>query len=61
MLTVSDFPIWGTVTHLNIEQIKKKNRTRLIVFLMSSGAILAMYSILIAAEIMNIDLFGGLI
>ncbi|AUC89129.1 chain-length determining protein [Alteromonas sp. MB-3u-76] len=61
LLSVSDYPIWGTVTHLNIAQIKKVNRTRLIVFLMSSGAILAMYSILIAAEVMNIDLIGGLI
>ncbi|APE06584.1 chain-length determining protein [Alteromonas sp. RW2A1] len=61
LLSVSDYPIWGTVTHLNIVQIKKVNRTRLIVFLMSSGAILAMYSILIAAEVMNIDLIGGLI
>lgn len=61
LLSVSDYPIWGTVTHLNIAQIKKVNRTRLIVFLMSSGAILAMYGILIAAEVMNIDLIGGLI
>ena len=61
LLSLSDYPIWGTVTHLNIEQIKKSNRTRLIVFLMSSGTILAMYSILMAAEVMNIDLFGGLV
>lgn len=60
LLNVSDYPIWGTVTHLNIEQINKTNRYRLIIFLMSSGAIVAMYSVLIAAEIMNIDLFGGL-
>jgi hypothetical protein len=60
LLSVSDYPIWGTVTHLNIEQINKTNRSRLIIFLMSSGAIVAMYSVLIAAEIMNIDLFGGL-
>jgi polysaccharide chain length determinant protein (PEP-CTERM system associated) len=60
LLNVSDYPIWGTVTHLNIEQINKTNRYRLIIFLMSSGTIVAMYSVLIAAEIMNIDLFGGL-
>ena len=61
LLNVSDYPIWGTVTHLNIEQINKTNRTRLIVFLLSSGTILAMYGALVAAEIMNIDLFGGLL
>ena len=61
LLNVSDYPIWGTVTHLNIEKINKTNRTRLIVFLLSSGTILAMYGALVAAEIMNIDLFGGLL
>ena len=61
LLNVSDYPIWGTVTHLNIEQINKTNRNRLFVFLLSSGTILAMYGTLVAAEIMNIDLFGGLL
>lgn len=61
LLNVSDYPIWGTVTHLNIEQINKTNRNRLLVFLLSSGTILAMYGVLVAAEIMNIDLFGGLL
>ena len=61
LLNVSDYPIWGTVTHLNIEQINRTNRNRLLVFLLSSGTILAMYGALVAAEIMNIDLFGGLL
>ena len=61
LLNVSDYPIWGTVTHLNIEQINKTNRTRLVVFLLSSGTILAMYGALVTAELMNIDLFGGLL
>ena len=61
LLNVSDYPIWGTVTHLNIEQINKTDRHRLLVFLLSSGTILAMYGVLIAAEILNIDLFGALL
>lgn len=61
LLSVSDYPIWGTVTHLNIEQINKTNRNRLLVFLLSSGTILAIYGALVAADIMNIDLFGGLL
>ncbi len=61
LLNVSDYPIWGTVTHLNIEQINKTNRNRLLVFLLSSGTILAIYGALVAAEVMNIDLFGGLL
>ena len=36
LLSVSDYPIWGTVTHLNIEQINKTNRNRLLVFLFSA-------------------------
>ena len=60
LLTISDYPIWGTVSHLDKERISKTNRTRLIVFLLSSGTILAMYGVLVAAEVMNIDLLGVL-
>lgn len=60
LLTISDYPIWGTVSHLNKERISKTNRMRLIVFLLSSGTILAMYGVLVAAEVMNIDLLGVL-
>ncbi|MDO6566342.1 Wzz/FepE/Etk N-terminal domain-containing protein [Alteromonas sp. 1_MG-2023] len=61
LMQISDFPIWGTVTHLNIKDIHKKNRLRLAIFLLSSGTILAMYGVLVAADIMNIDLFRGLV
>ena len=61
LLSVSDYPIWGTVTHLDIAQINKSNKMRLLVFLLSSGTIIGMYGVLVAAEIMNIDLFGGLL
>ena len=61
LLQISDFPIWGTVTHLNIKEINKKNRLRLAIFLLSSGTILAIYGVLVAADIMNIDLFRGLV
>lgn len=60
LLAISDYPIWGTVSHLDKERISKTNRTRLIVFLLSSGTILAMYGVLVAAEILNIDLLGVL-
>lgn len=61
LLNIADYPIWGTVTHLNIEKINKTNRTRLILFVLSSGTIITMYGVLVAAEIMNLDLFGGLL
>lgn len=61
LLQVSEFPIWGTVSHLDIQNIKRKNRTRLAVFLLSSGAIFSMYAVLVASEIMNIDIIRGIL
>jgi polysaccharide chain length determinant protein (PEP-CTERM system associated) len=50
------FPILGLVTHLDIQQIRKRNRNRILVFALSSGAILVMFGILVTAEIMSINL-----
>ena len=61
LLQVADYPIWGTVTHLDLREIKRKNRNRLLIFLLSSGSIVAMYAVLAAAEILNIHLLGGLL
>ena len=61
LLQVADYPIWGTVTHLDLSEIKRKNRNRLLIFLLSSGSIVAMYAVLAAAEILNIHLLGGLL
>lgn len=61
LLQISDYPIWGTVTHLKLDQIKKTNRTRVAVFVMSSGAIVAMYAVLVSAEVMNINLLKGIL
>ncbi|WP_338455380.1 XrtA system polysaccharide chain length determinant [uncultured Alteromonas sp.] len=56
LVRVSDYPIWGTVTHLDFENIKKRNRVRLLIFALSSLAIIFIYSALVAAEIMNINI-----
>ncbi len=61
LLQLTDYPIWGTVTHLDIVRIRKKNKMRVAVFALSCGAILAIYGVLMGADIMNIDLVGGLI
>ncbi|QPL51140.1 XrtA system polysaccharide chain length determinant [Alteromonas sp. B31-7] len=61
LLQIADYPIWGTVTHLDLSEIKRKNRNRLLIFLLSSGSIVAMYAVLAAAEILNIHLLGGLL
>ena len=54
--SLSDYPIWGTVSHLNIVNIQKKNKFRLLIFALSCGMILLQYGILVAAEVMNINL-----
>jgi hypothetical protein len=56
LLRLSDYPVWGTVSHLDLARITKKNNRRLLVFLASSGAIIMMYGVLIAAEILNINI-----
>ncbi len=56
LLRLSEYPVWGTVSHLEFERINKKNNRRLLVFLASSGAIVMIYGVLIAAEIMNINI-----
>ncbi|MCU7555614.1 Wzz/FepE/Etk N-terminal domain-containing protein [Alteromonas sp. ASW11-19] len=53
--TVTDYPIWGTVSHLNITQIRRRNRLRITVFALSSGAIICMYGFLVSAEVLNIN------
>lgn len=54
--SLSDYPIWGTVSHLNIVNIQKKNKFRLLIFALSCGMILLQYGILVAAEVMNINI-----
>ncbi|WP_026377205.1 XrtA system polysaccharide chain length determinant [Aestuariibacter salexigens] len=61
LANVSDYPILGTVTHLKLEQIRKQNRVRIAVFVLSSGLVVAMYGALVTAELMNIDLLGGIL
>lgn len=55
---ISDYPVLGCVSHLNKPAISKVNRMRLLIFLLSSGTLLTFYAILMAAEILQIDLIG---
>ncbi len=58
---VSDFPVLGAVSHLNREVIAKKARIRLFLFILSSGALIAMYGTLMVAELLRIDVMGRLL
>jgi polysaccharide chain length determinant protein (PEP-CTERM system associated) len=57
LTTLTSFPVLGVVSHLNKEQIKKTNRTRLLVFMFSSGMIFMLYGILVSAEVLQISLY----
>ena len=59
LMALSDYPIWGTVSHFDKKTIKKRNRQRLGIFILSTGAILAIYSGMVIAEILGIKLLGG--
>ncbi|MEP2602459.1 MAG: chain-length determining protein, partial [Paraglaciecola sp.] len=58
LTALTNYPVLGTVSHLNKKHINKVNRSRLLVFLLSSLLIFGLYSALIAAEIMQIDIYG---
>ncbi|MGB3726084.1 MAG: XrtA system polysaccharide chain length determinant [Glaciecola sp.] len=58
---MTGFPIWGAVTHLQIDKVKRRARYRLLVFIASSGAIVFMYAVLVAADIMNIDVLSKVV
>jgi polysaccharide chain length determinant protein (PEP-CTERM system associated) len=57
LTTLTSYPILGSVSHLNKAHILKIKRTRLMVFLLSSGIILGVYGMLIAAEIMRFNIY----
>ena len=58
LLTLTDYPIWGTVSHFDKKAIKTRNRKRLAIFMVSTGAILTLYIGLIGAEMMGIKVTG---
>ncbi|WP_137166269.1 XrtA system polysaccharide chain length determinant [Salinimonas lutimaris] len=57
---LTDYPIWGTVTHLEIDSITKKNNRKIVVFAASSLGVVILYGALMTAELMNINLSGML-
>ena len=58
---ITDYPVWGTVTHLNIDKIRKTNRMRMAIFLLSSVVLVLIYGVLVGAELLNIDLLQGVL
>jgi hypothetical protein len=58
LTSLTTYPVFGMVSHLNKAHILKVNRTRLLLFLLSSSIILGMYGVLISAEIMKINIYA---
>lgn len=57
---LTDYPIWGTVTHLEVERISKVNKGRIVAFALSSLAIVVIYGALVTAELLNVNFQGML-
>ncbi|MDP5029783.1 MAG: Wzz/FepE/Etk N-terminal domain-containing protein [Paraglaciecola sp.] len=57
LTSLTSYPVLGSVSHLNLVQIEKTNRNRLIVFIISSGLIFSFYVALVGADIMSINLY----
>jgi polysaccharide chain length determinant protein (PEP-CTERM system associated) len=58
LTALTSYPILGSVSHLNKAHILKVKRTRLLVFLLSSSIILGIYGVLMAAEMMKINVYA---
>ncbi|MGQ8364686.1 XrtA system polysaccharide chain length determinant [Glaciecola sp. 1036] len=58
LTTITGFPVLGAVTHIHVDSIKRKNRLRMLVFIVSSGTIIFMYGVLVAADLMNVNLLS---
>jgi polysaccharide chain length determinant protein (PEP-CTERM system associated) len=58
LTALTSYPVLGAVSHLNKAHILKVKRTRLLVFLLSSGIILGMYGVLMSADIMKINIYA---
>ena len=59
--TIADYPVWGAVSHFDKAAIRKRNRMRLFVFILSSGLVIGIYGVFMAAEMMNVKLLQGIL
>ncbi|MGO4893919.1 XrtA system polysaccharide chain length determinant [Flavobacterium sp. W21_SRS_FM6] len=57
LTSMTSYPVLGNVSHLNLSQIEKTNRKLLVIFVISSGFIVAFYCALVAADVMSINLY----
>ncbi|MFT6896516.1 MAG: polysaccharide chain length determinant protein (PEP-CTERM system associated) [Paraglaciecola sp.] len=58
LTALTSYPVLGVVSHLNRTAIRKANRAKIVVFMVSSSLIFAMYGVLMGAEVLQINLFA---
>jgi polysaccharide chain length determinant protein (PEP-CTERM system associated) len=58
LTALTSYPVFGTVSHLNTQEIRKGNRNRLLVFIASSGVIVFAFATLVAFELLHINLYA---
>ena len=56
LANMTGLPILGKITHLNIKQMQRKQKFRILVFSISSGVIFTFYVALVTIELLNIDI-----
>jgi polysaccharide chain length determinant protein (PEP-CTERM system associated) len=57
LTALTAFPVFGFVRHLELATIKKTNRKRLLVFILSCGVLVSIYGSLVLTELLQINLY----
>lgn len=58
LTSLTSYPVFGLVSHLNMKEIRKSNRNRLIVFIASCGVIIMTFGTLIGFELLHINIYA---
>ncbi|MEP7702657.1 XrtA system polysaccharide chain length determinant [Paraglaciecola sp. 25GB23A] len=58
LTSLTSYPVFGIVSHLNTQEIRKSNRNRLLVFIASSGVILFTFAALVGFELLHINVYA---
>tara|TARA_R110002167_G_scaffold196935_3_gene399961 strand:- start:1729 stop:3309 length:1581 start_codon:yes stop_codon:yes gene_type:complete len=58
LTALTSYPVFGTVSHLNTQEIRKGNRNRLLFFVASSGIIVLAFATLVSFELLHINVYA---
>ena len=58
LMQLTNYPVFGVVSHLEHEKMHKMHKVRLAIFFASCGLIISIYALLVFAEMSNINLYA---